>query len=114
MSDKGPAISRLGGSRSTGGGGGSWSFSADYSPWTTYTTRYLAQWSWLAMGQYTAKTPCSPHLLTVVSCDGARVQAEARVVGARHLRRGSRGQTDCNSKAWGGRKVAFGQVNLDD
>lgn len=31
------------------------------------------------MGQYTAQTPCSPHLLTVVSCDGARVQAEARM-----------------------------------
>lgn len=42
-------------------------------------TRYLARWSWLAMGQYTARTPCSPHLLTVMSCDGARVQAEARL-----------------------------------
>lgn len=31
------------------------------------------------MGQNTAETPCSPHLLTVVSCDGARVQAEARM-----------------------------------
>lgn len=57
------------------------------------------------MGQNTVKTPCSPHLLTVVSCNGARVQAEARVVGARGLRRGSRGHTPI-PKPWGDMQVA--------
>lgn len=57
------------------------------------------------MGQNTVKTPCSPHLLTVVSCNGARVQAEARVVGARGLRRGSRGHTPI-PKPWGDMQAA--------